>query len=299
MDDRELRDRVTKAVKAALEARNGGLATDEFLPPKMDRRPSSEIALSSRAASWAGLPPGAPVARNTWRPTGSREDYLSSSPARLGVGRSGTRPRTQTLLKFLADHATARDAVASNLSSDIMQSHGLIPLDSAAPDRPTFLKLPDLGRRLSPDSADRVKRSATAGAQVVIVAVDGLSATAINVNIPKVLPGVLDGLQKAGIRVGQSYAVRLGRVVSADEVARIAQAEVLLLFVGERPGLKTAESMGTYVTYMKVRSFNEAMRNVISNIHDGGLRPEDAVRQIVATCQRALADKRTGIEVGR
>jgi ethanolamine ammonia-lyase small subunit len=93
--------------------------------------------------------------------------------------------------------------------------------------------------------------------------------------------------------------VNLGRVVCADEVARLTGAEVLLLLVGERPGLKTAESMGAYVTYMKVRQFNEAMRNVISNIHAGGLPPEEAVGGIIQNIRNALRDKRTGVDANR
>ena len=135
------------------------------------------------------------------------------------------------------------------------------------------MRRPDLGRRLSDESKEIVQKRGINAPQVQIVCCDGLSATALNVNLPIILPKVTDGLTKAGIRVGTPFLVNMGRVVAADEVARLTKAEVLLLFVGERPGLKTAESMGAYVTYMKVRQFNEAMRNVVSNIHSGGLPP--------------------------
>ena len=92
------------------------------------------------------------------------------------------------------------------------------------------------------------------------------------------------------------YAVSLGRVVVSDEVARLTGAECSLLLVGERPWLKTAESMGGYVTYMKARNFNEAMRDVTSNIHRGGLRCEEAGPKLVEGCAKALRDRKTGVD---
>ena len=180
-----------------------------------------------------------------------------------------------------------------------MASLGLVALKSAAGDRTRFLRRPDLGRRLDDASREIVQKKGVRGPQVQIVAVDGLSAEALTANLPKILPTLNKELAAAGIRTGTPFLVNLGRVVCADEVARLTGAEVLLLLVGERPGLKTAESMGAYVTYMKVRQFNEAMRNVISNIHAGGLPPEEAVGGIIQNIRNALRDKRTGVDANR
>ncbi len=295
MDEKELRELVRSVVLGAMSPA-GEERPAVCAPPVRDTLSPHDLKLAKKAAVWigAGLPP--PPALQRWRPKGDRSFYLGRTPARLGVGAAGVRYRTDTILKFLADHAAARDAVASVVDPQVVATLGLVPLHSAAKDRAQFLRRPDLGRRLDEKSRDIVQKQGIRGAQVQIVAVDGLSATALSVNLPGILPLLNAGLSKSGIRVGTPYVVTLGRVVCADEVARLSDAEVLVLLVGERPGLKTAESMGAYVTYMKVRQFNEAMRNVISNIHAAGLPPEQAVDGIMANIQKALRDKRTGVD---
>lgn len=259
--------------------------------------PPKDIALAKRSADWYGAAPALPPALGTWHPAGDRSFYLGRTPARLGVGSAGVRLRTSTVLSFLSDHAAARDAVASSVSPEVVKKLGMIPLTSAATDRSEFLRRPDLGRRLSTASAEIVRQKGTRQPQVQIVAADGLSAAALTANLPLVLPALTAELTRAGVRVGTPFVISLARVASADEVARILDAEVLCLLVGERPGLKTAESMGAYVTYMKFKTFTEALRSVVSNIHKGGLVPDEGARQVAALCLKALREKRTGVDI--
>ncbi|NOZ00598.1 MAG: ethanolamine ammonia-lyase subunit EutC, partial [Deltaproteobacteria bacterium] len=232
----------------------------------------------------------------TWRPAGSRAFYIGRTPARLGVGRAGVRYRTDTVLAFLADHAAARDAVLSGVDDEVVRSLGLVSLSSAAKNKQEFLLRPDLGRSLSDESRAVVQREGLKSPQVQIVAADGLSAAALSVNLPIVIPALTAELARAGVRMGTPFVISNARVACGDEVARLTGADVLCLLVGERPGLKSAESMGAYVTYMKVTNFNESMRSVISNIHKGGLAPEKGARETASLCLKALKDKRTGIE---
>jgi ethanolamine ammonia-lyase small subunit len=256
-----------------------------------------ELKLAKKVAAWLGAEhPPLPWA-GSWRPAGSRAYYLSRTPARLGVGRAGTRYRTETVLSFLSDHAAARDAVWSDLDAQVLGQLRFVALRSAAADKREFLARPDLGRRLNADSLALVQKVGEKNPQVQVVVADGLSATACNVNVPLVLPVLEAELRRAGVGVGTYFAISNGRVACADEVARATGADLLCLLVGERPGLKTAESMGAYVTYMKVKGFNEAMRSVISNIHKGGLVPEQGAREIAALCLRGLSQKRTGVDV--
>jgi ethanolamine ammonia-lyase small subunit len=299
MDERELRELVRAVVVGAMSESSAGNATGTGTPPAAFRERGvspEDIKLAKKAAVWMGGGIPTPPALQRWHPAGDRSYYLGKTPARLGVGSAGLRYRTETILQFLSDHATARDAVASVVDPQVVASLGLVPLVSAAKDRTQFLRRPDLGRRLSDASREIVQKQAIRGPQVQFVAVDGLSATALSVNLPQMLPLLNKELAAAGVRMGTPFVVSLGRVVCADEIARLTGAEVLCLLVGERPGLRTAESMGAYVTYMKVRNFNEAMRNVISNIHSGGLPPTEAVPAIVQNVLRALRDKRTGVD---
>jgi ethanolamine ammonia-lyase small subunit len=297
MDERELRELVRAVVVGTLSGREAETekAHLDVVRPDPARSPN-DLALAKRAAAWMGVAPALPPVLASWRPAGTRAFYLDRTPARLGVGAAGVRCRTDTLLRFLTDHATAKDAVSSVVDPAVVTKLGLVPLQSAARDRAEFLKRPDLGRRLCDASREVVQKRAIHAPQVQIVCCDGLSAAALTANLPILLPRVTDELSRAGVRLGTPFLVNLGRVVAADEVARLTGAEVLLLLVGERPGLKTAESMGGYVTYMKVRQFNEAMRNVTSNIHAGGLPPAEAAGQLVAGVLRALKDKRTGVD---
>ncbi len=297
MDERELRELVRAVVVGAMSGQQAEAEKFQLVPVRPDpQRSPADLALAKRAAAWMGIGPALPPALTSWNPAGSRAFYLGRTPARLGIGGAGVRYRTDTLLRFLTDHAAAKDAVSSSVDPAVAAKLGLVSLQSAACDHAEFLKRPDLGRRLSDASRELVQKKGIHAPQVQIVCCDGLSAAALTANLPIILPRVTDELTRAGVRVGTPFLVNLGRVVVADEVARLTGAEVLLLFVGERPGLKTAESMGGYVTYMKVRQFNEAMRNVTSNIHAGGLPPTEAATQLVQGVLLALKDKRTGVD---
>jgi ethanolamine ammonia-lyase small subunit len=302
MDEKELRELVRAVVVGALSGEATGATSSPTGVPVVPRDrhvAPQDVLLAKKAANWLGAGLPAPPVLMSWHAAGDRAMYLGKTPARLGVGSAGVRYRTDTILRFLADHAAARDAVASVVDPQVVASLGLVALKSAAGDRTRFLRRPDLGRRLDDASREIVQKKGVRGPQVQIVAVDGLSAEALTANLPKILPTLNKELAAAGIRTGTPFLVNLGRVVCADEVARLTGAEVLLLLVGERPGPKTAESMGAYVTYMKVRQFNEAMRNVISNIHAGGLPPEEAVGGIIQNIRNALRDKRTGVDANR
>ena len=44
------------------------------------------------------------------------------TPARIGVGRAGARYRTQTMLRFQADHAFAQASVFSDVPPEVLES---------------------------------------------------------------------------------------------------------------------------------------------------------------------------------
>lgn len=308
IDDKTLKDLVRALVEnevgpdAPATPRPRSSAQAQGTPNRTDaswKKPDSpqDSALAAKAAAWLGAQVPTPPALKQWRPKGDRAFYLARTPARLGVGRSGTRYRTETLLHFLADHAAARDAVVSPVDPNVLRQVGMVELSSAASDKREFLLRPDLGRRLSDESRSVVTQQGVKAPQVQIVVMDGLSATAISVNAPLVVPALTQELNRMGLRVGTPFFIRNGRVACGDEVAHLLKAQLLVTICGERPGLKSAESMGCYVTWVEVKDFNESKRSMISNIHAGGLKPDEAVRHITALCKKAMEQRRTGVEL--
>ena len=298
MSDKRLEDLIREVVMSELGPVGATPATPAPQPGVPGAAPvgsPDRVALGKKVSRWAGLPLAPTPATGAWAPAGSRADYLAQTVARLGVGRVGARYRTDTILSFQADHAAARDAVASDLDPGMMAAYGLVHLDSATRDRQEFLVRPDLGRTLSPASLATVQQRCVRGAKLQLAAVDGLSAAAINENLPLVFPVIVERMKAAGVSLGTPCCISRGRVAAGDHLADNTDAEVLCLLVGERPGLNTACSMGIYITYMKVDDFSEAMRYLISNVHAGGLQPVAGANQAADLILQALREKRTGV----
>ena len=225
------------------------------------------------------------------------EDMMRSTSARIGVGRAGTRPLTKTWLKFRADHGVAQDAVMSYADQAIIDSLGFVQLETKVADKDEFLTRPDLGRILSDESIEKMKREAPAGAQVQIVVGDGLSAKAIDANIQDVFNVVKDGLIAKGYNLGKDIFVKNARVGVVNCIGEILKPELILLFIGERPGLGTAESMSAYLTYGPKATTVEADRTMMSNIHKGGVPPVEAGAQVVTLVEKILNQKASGYDL--
>lgn len=303
MNERELADLIRRLVETEVRTSEATAppppVTASAAPVERTASAASpeDTKLAKKVANWLGTETPPSHWFGNWTAAGDRNFYVSRTPARLAVGRAGPRYRTDTILSFLTDHAAARDAVHSMIQDGVLSELEVVRVHSAAATKEEFLARPDLGRKLNDEAAAIIARSAIKSPQVQIVAGDGLSATAINVNLRQILPALEAQLRGQGVRVGTTIAIDNARVVAGDHVARQVDADVLCMLVGERPGLKTAESMGAYVTYMKVESFNEAMRSMVSNIHRGGLDPAtEGASQVAELCLRALRDKKTGVE---
>jgi ethanolamine ammonia-lyase small subunit len=268
---------------------------------KSDKKPaqSQSDPLKKRVDAWIGRKTDYFVQRpeKPWSKTGDMKFYLGSTQARLNVGRAGCRYKTETLVNFLSDHARAKDAVHSEVPEDLIKKHGLLLLNSAAKDKSIFLRRPDLGRKLSDESVATVREKCIKKPQVQIIAGDGLSATAITVNLPRILDRIIAGLKEKKITAGTPCYVRNARVAVGDQIGRIVDAEMICTLVGERPGLKSAESMGAYLMFLKAPNTTDAQRSVVSNIHDGGLKPEEAVKKIVELCARILSARKSGVDL--
>ena len=242
--------------------------------------------------------------------------------ARIALGRAGHSLPTKELLAFQLAHARARDAVwrgldaASLISASLATTLAPLYLHSAARDRAEYLRRPDLGRKLAPESAERIERGDWDAA---IVIADGLSAIAVHRHAGVLVDTLLDLLLgrtnrtstgvstlHAGVRAPQNSdldgwriapvcVVEQGRVAIGDEIGERMGAAMALVILGERPGLSSPDGLGAYLTWSPRVGRTDAERNCVSNIRAGGLEPEIAAVRIAQLMQAARGRRVTGV----
>ena len=225
------------------------------------------------------------------------QDMKNTTPAQIGVWRAGGRPLTDTLVRFRAAHATAQDAVLNDVSEAFIREFNLTELQSACRDKDEFLTRPDLGRRLCSKSMEKLQQMGKTGAQVQIIVADGLSSTAVETNMPDLLPAFLQGLEQAKISTGTPLFVKYGRVAVMDAIGEALRPEVAIIMLGERPGLANAESLSAYLAYNPRLGMVESERTVVSNIHKGGTPAAEAGAHLVDIVKQILEQKCSGIKL--
>ncbi|WP_241832421.1 ethanolamine ammonia-lyase subunit EutC [Pseudofrankia sp. EUN1h] len=273
--------------------------------PTAGAGPTTSASASASAGGGSAEPPIPPTV--TGRPNPGPAAFESRvravTPARLFLGRSGTSLRTADQLALRADHAAAQDAVHAALDletgplASLVGRFGLFAVGSAAPDRATYLRRPDLGRRLSPEGRAQVARRCPPGADLQVVIGDGLSVAAVDAQVPALLPALLDAAREAEWSVGQVFAVRNARVGLLNEIGELLDPAVVVLLIGERPGLVTAESLSAYLAWRPRASHTDADRNLISNIHTRGVGIPQAVTRILALATAMRATGTSGVLV--
>jgi ethanolamine ammonia-lyase small subunit len=176
--------------------------------------------------------------------------------ARIALGRSGVSLPTAAQLEFQLAHAKARDAVHLALDTaalaqalnDSNTPGACITLSSAAESRDIYLQRPDLGRRLDAASRSTLQNlhqqhSAARRHDLAIVIADGLSALAIEQNAQPFLNTLMQRLAPENWTLAPIAIVRQGRVAIGDEVGELLGAKVVVVLIGERPGLSSPDSM--------------------------------------------------------
>lgn len=219
----------------------------------------------------------------------------SATLSRICVGRAGARYRTETMLRFRADHAVAMDAVWSGVDERVVDSFGFVKVQTLVHDKDEYLTRPDLGRRFSEETLAYLKENCVHNPDVQIIAADGLSSPAINVNIVDVYPIMIDGFEAAGYRIGTPIFVKYGRVATMDKISEALGARVTVLLVGERPGLAVGSSMSSYIAYESSSAKPESQRTVVSNIHKAGTPPVEAGAHIVSIVGIMMEKKCSGV----
>lgn len=227
------------------------------------------------------------------------KEFKNSTPARIGVWRAGDRPLFETVLRFRADHALAIDSVFSTVNEKLLDELNLVKLQTKVRNKDEHITRPDLGRELNEESIKLLKEKCIQRPQVQVIICDGLSSKAIEANIKDVLAAFMQGLSVYNIKVGTPVFVKFSRVGVMDAIGEELKAEAAIMFVGERPGLVTAESMSAYMVYNPRRGLDEAERNVLSNIHKGGTPPVEAGAHIATLMKRILDAKASGINLAK
>lgn len=225
------------------------------------------------------------------------ERMMKRTTARIGVGKAGPRLKTQTLLALRADHAQARDAVMKDVDPKVLEEAGLFTVQTLCEDKNIFITRPDLGRKLSPEAVQTLKEKCVRNPDVQIYVSDGLSSTAVEANVNKILPVITEALQSKGLTVGTPFYLRFGRVGAQEQVAETLGAKVVCVLLGERPGLATAESMSAYITYNAYVGMPESKRTVVSNIHKNGTAAVEAGAYISEVIAKILEQKASGVDL--
>lgn len=245
------------------------------------------------------------VTANAWRTLRRYTD------ARIGLGRAGISLPTSELLEFQLAHARARDAVhfplavgqlvetLSHLDSTAFASKPVC-LNSQAADRFTYLQRPDLGRRLS-QSAHETLLAAQGEEELTpdlaVVVVDGLSSSAVQTNVAPFLERFLSDLkqERKTWQLAPLTIVQQGRVAIGDEIGALLRARMVVVLIGERPGLSAPDSLGIYLTFGPKAGLSDAHRNCISNVRPAGLRFEDASQRLLYLIREADRLKLSGV----
>ena len=226
-----------------------------------------------------------------------REEYMKlkqRTSARLGIGRAGTRFKTDILLRFRADHAAAQDAVFNDVPKELLDELELFEVTTECESRDQYITRPDLGRKISSEGIKVIEERCKKNPTVQLLLSDGLSSTAIEANAKNAIPAILNGLKGYGINAGTTFFVKYGRVGAGDHVSEILDADVVCILIGERPGLTTAESKSAYITYKAYVGIPEAKRTVVSNIHRDGTTAAEAGAHIATLIKKILDAKASG-----
>lgn len=225
------------------------------------------------------------------------------TPARILMGRAGSSYRTATLLELRRDRAAAIDAVHAevemerDLGGDLVRRFHLFEVHTQAGSKEEYLRRPDLGRRLDDAARETLRKECPAGCVVQAVIGDGLSAAAVAVQAPGLLTQLDEEARRRGWSFGRPFFIRHCRVGVINDIGDILDPEVVILLIGERPGLATAESLSAYLAFRPRLGHTDAQRNLISNIHARGVGHEEAARRIVALAEQLRSRQTSGVAI--
>jgi len=227
------------------------------------------------------------------------KELIASTPSRIGVGRAGPRYTTSAQLLFQGDHAVTQDALYRDVDQRLLDEFNLFTVQTSITEgKEEYLLRPDLGRQLSETAKRKISEACVKSPNIQLVVGDGLSATAIESNLRQIYPVLMQGFKIAGLNVGTPFFVKYCRVGVMNDIGDLLTPDVLILLIGERPGLGRAESMSAYMAYRPQRGDNDANRDVVCNIFEGGgTNPLEAGAFIVQFAQKMRQYQASGVKL--
>ncbi len=305
MDDAKLAAIVEAVVKELLATGAIGASADAAMTPADTPAPVAPLPAVGGPVLTIDLPdPTAPAARyapgvkQPADPEGLRA-LIAATTARIGVGRAGPRYTTASLLLFQADHAITQDALYRDVDPGLLEELGLFGVETRITGgKQEYLLRPDLGRQLADEAKRTIRERCTKNPAVQLVVGDGLSAAAIESNLRQILPVIKQGVQAAGMSFGTPFFVKHCRVGVMNDISDLVQPEVLILLIGERPGLGRADSMSAYMAYRPKAGDTDADRDAICNIFEGGgTNPLEAGAFVVQLAQKMRKHQASGVKL--
>lgn len=227
------------------------------------------------------------------------ESLRQFTAARIALGRAGVSLPTHRHLEFQLAHAQARDAVYRPLPIRELQQQLLaagissVAVQTGCQDRDDYLRAPDRGRQL--DQASRQICCEQGNYDLAIVVADGLSAVAVEKHAVAFLRLLLPALEERRLTCSPVTLVRNGRVAIGDDIGQCYHCRLVIVLIGERPGLSAADSLGIYLTWHPAPGCSDAQRNCISNIRDGGQSYDNALHTLLYLSDQAFKRQLTGV----
>lgn len=229
------------------------------------------------------------------------DELRAHTSARIALGRVGASLPTSEVLRFGLAHAQARDAVHRPLDFAALQAQleaeafRVLRVRSDAEDRQTYLLRPDKGRHLHDACYQHLSEERSAPELAVVIA-DGLSSIAVQRHA---LPLLQLFRQRFDTDWAQTPVVlaEQGRVAIGDGIGEALRARLVVMLIGERPGLSSPDSLGLYLTFQPRVGRMDSERNCISNVRPEGLPYALAAHKLDYLAREALRLQLSGVEL--
>ncbi len=312
MDDTQLAaivDAIVRELKASGAVKS---AADSAAPASVSSTPASASAVpiqARTATSTANLTidlPDPTLDQFRYKPrvknpkdANGVKALVESTTARIGVGRAGPRYNTASLLLFQGDHAVTQDALYRDVDQKLLNEFNLFTVQTKITGgKQEYLLRPDLGRLLNDDAKRIIIEKCQKNVNVQLCVGDGLSAAAIEANLRQIFPVIKQGVQNAGLTFGTPFFIKYARVGVMNDIGELIKPDVVILLIGERPGLGRAESMSAYMGYKPKYGDTDADRDVVCNIFEnGGTNPLEGGAFVVQIAQKMRKHQASGVKL--